>query len=64
MDEIPNNPRQIPNQYVLASTFASKCGTKGEVWRFLTTEAKVYLPSYGTVTIWHLKDLAAGTKKV
>jgi hypothetical protein len=49
---------------VLASSFAAKCSTKGEVWRFLTTEAKVYLPSYATVTIWHMKDLAANTKTV
>jgi hypothetical protein len=39
-------------QEVLASSFGAKASTKGEVWRFLTTEAKVYLPSYATVTIW------------
>jgi hypothetical protein len=41
-------------QEVLASSFGAKASTKGEVWRFLTTEAKVYLPSYPTVTIWHV----------
>jgi hypothetical protein len=49
---------------VHASSFGAKFGTKGEVWRFLTTEAKVYLPSYATVTIWHMKDLASAQKKV
>jgi hypothetical protein len=49
-------------QEVLASSFGAKASTKGEVWRFLTTEAKVYLPSYATVTIWHMRDLSAGTK--
>ena len=44
--------------------FNAKFGTKGEIYRFLATEAMVYLPPYQTVTIWHLKDLAASTKKV
>ena len=39
--------------------FSAKFATKGEVYRFLVTEAMVYLPPYETVTIWHLKDLAA-----
>jgi hypothetical protein len=44
-------------QEVLASSFGAKASTKGEVWRFLTTEAGVYLPSYATVTIWHVSKL-------
>jgi hypothetical protein len=46
----------VPHE-VLASSFGAKASTKGEVWRFLTTEAKVYLPSYATVTIWHVSKL-------
>ena len=46
------------------TTFASKFGTKGEIYRFLTVEAGVYLPHYQTVTIWHMKDLASGDKTV
>jgi hypothetical protein len=53
-----------PPHMVLSSSFGAKFSTKGEVWRFLTTEAKVYLPSYATVTIWHMKDLGANTKTV
>ena len=49
---------------VLASSFAAKFGTKGEIYRFLTTEALLYLPAYAQVTIWHMKDIAATTKKV
>ena len=49
---------------VISSTFSAKFSTKGEVWRFLATEAGIYLPPYQTVTIWHLKDLASGAKKV
>ena len=46
------------------STFASKFATKGEIYRFLTVEASIYICPYETVTIWHMKDLAAGVKKV
>ena len=35
-----------------------------EVYRFLASEVKAYLPSYETVTVWHLRDLAMGVKKI
>ena len=58
-------PNQGHNQVkVDVNLFNAKFGTKGEIYRFLATEAMVYLPPYQTVTIWHLKDLAASTKKV
>ena len=44
--------------------FNAKYRTKGEVYRFLVTEVMIYLPPYETVTIWHMKDIAAGIKKV
>ena len=44
--------------------FASKFRTKGENWRFLATDVGAYIPPMQTVTIWHLKDLADGVKKV
>ena len=46
------------------TTFASKFGMKGEVYRFLTVEAAIYLPPYPNVTIWHMKDLAFSEKTV
>ena len=49
---------------VLASSFSAKFGTKGEIYRFLTTEARVYLPPYQQVNIWHMKDLSSGAKTV
>ena len=54
------------NQHVKVDVqlFNAKYSTKGEIYRFLATEAMVYLPPYQTVTIWHLKDLAASKKKV
>lgn len=56
--------QQIQTLSVDQKIFSAKCGTKGEVYRFLATEAMVYLPSYDTVTIWHLKELASGKKRV
>jgi len=56
--------QEIQTLSVDQKIFSAKCGTKGEVYRFLATEAMVYLPSYDTVTIWHLKELASGVKKV
>ena len=50
-------------EQVHAKSFSAKFGTKGEVWRFLATEARIYVPPYQTITIWHCKDLASGTKK-
>lgn len=44
--------------------FNAKFKTKGEVYRFFVTEVMIYLPPYETVTIWHMKDIAAGIKKV
>ena len=58
-------PNQGHNQVkVDVNLFNAKFGTKGEIYRFLATEAMVYLPPYETVTIWHLKDLATSTKTV
>jgi hypothetical protein len=50
-------------QNVVCQSFSAKFGTKGEVWRFLASEAKIYVPHYTQVTIWHLKDLASGKKR-
>ena len=35
-----------------------------EVYRFLASEVRAYLPGYETVTIWHLRDLAMGVKTI
>ena len=32
------------------------------MYRFLSSEVRAYLPSYETVTVWHLRDLAMGVK--
>ena len=54
-------PNQQPQQVTVSQKlFGAKFSTKGEVYRFLATEAMVYLPPYQTVTIWHLKELGSG----
>ena len=35
-----------------------------QVYRFLTAEVKAYVPSYDSVTIYHLRDLAAGNRRI
>ena len=32
------------------------------MYRFLSFDVGAYLPSYDTVTVWHLRDLAMGRK--
>ena len=32
-------------------SFGAKFGTKGEIYRFLTVEAGIYLPHYQTISI-------------
>ena len=49
---------------VTAKDFASKYRDKREVYHFLSGEAGVYLSSYDTMTVWHLRDLAAGKRRI
>jgi len=49
-------------QLVTSQAFASKFQGKREVFRFLSSEAKIYLSPYETMTIFHLRDLA-GNKR-
>lgn len=54
----------LGNQHVkiTAAQFAAKFQDKKEVFRFLSSEVQAYLPGYDNVTIWHLRDLAAGKR--
>ena len=56
-------PRAPQAAKVTAATFGAKYTNKREVYRFLATEANVYLPPMDNVTIWHLRDLARGERK-
>ena len=35
-----------------------------QIYRFLTAEAHAYLSSFETMTIFHLRDLASGKRKI
>jgi hypothetical protein len=60
-EQMFDNP--FDHENVVSQNFSAKFGTKGEVWRFMATEARVYVPPYQTITIWHLKELASGKKR-
>ena len=47
-----------------AKTFAAKFRSKKEVWNFLTIDCGAYLPPMENITIYHMKDLVSGKKKV
>ena len=50
------------NVHVGAKQFGSKFKDKRETYHFLSHECGLYLSSYDTMTIWHLRDLVAGTR--
>ena len=58
------NSSQQQMSKVHPAAFGAKFKSKREVWRFFITDAGVYLPSYETVTIWHMRDLIAGKRKM
>ena len=35
-----------------------------QIYRFLTSEVRVFLPAFETVTIFHLRDLASGRRRI
>ena len=45
-----------------AAAFAAKYLSKREVYRFLTHDCGCYLPNYESVTIFHMRDIAAGKR--
>jgi hypothetical protein len=62
--EANRNPRPPQTKVrVPVQEFAAKFQTKREVYSFLTVDCKAYEPPQGTVTIWHLRDQAAGKKR-
>ena len=58
---------QIPlNQHasIPSKEFASKYRNKREIYNFLAAEVGIYLPPYDNVTIYFLKELMNGEKKM
>ena len=70
-DQSNNNSRpsinvngERPMTMVSAQSFGAKYAGKREVYRFLTHDVGAYLSSYETMTVWHMKDLVNGKRKM
>ena len=55
---------QLQYTSINAASFGAKYASKREVYRFLTSEARVFLPNYESVTIFHMRDIVAGKRKM
>ena len=51
------------NVQVVAKEFGAKFKSKRECYHFLSHEAGVYLSSFDTVTIFHLRDLIGNKRR-
>lgn len=50
------------NVKVVAKEFGAKFKSKRECYHFLSHECGLYLSSYDTMTIYHLRDIGAGLR--
>ena len=69
MSKENENMRVIPdganrNEKVSSKDFAAKYQSKRETYNFLACDVGVYLPPYDNVTIYFLKELMSGKKKM
>ena len=48
---------------VSAAEFKAKAQAKRELYRFLTHECGIYLDTYDQITVYHMRDLAAGKRR-
>ena len=62
MFNVPSSSKQTTG--VSAKEFSAKYKSKREIYNFLASDVGVYLPPYANVTIYYLKDLMAGKKKM
>ena len=58
---VGNNPQYAS---VNAASFGAKFSNKKEIFRFLSSDSEVFLPSYETVTVFHMRDLVSGKRKM
>ena len=49
---------------ISAKEIGAKFRSKREIYRFLCAEVKCYLGDFETMTVWHLRDLAAGDRQI
>ena len=61
--QIPSSQAAQQKEVVTTAEFMAKYRSKPEVFRFLSFDVGAYLPPYGAVTVWHLRDLAGGKRK-
>ena len=59
-----NQQQQFNGQQVSAQAFAAKFKSKKEIYNFLTIDGKVFLPPYENVTVYHMRDIISGAKRV
>ena len=57
-------PPRPQTMSINAASFGAKYASKREIYRFLTSEAHIYLPTYETVTIFHMRDIVAGRRRM
>ena len=60
----PANAGQPQMLSVSSKEFAAKYRSKREIYNFLAADVGVYLPPYDNVTIYFMKDLMFGKKKM
>ena len=49
---------------VTSTEFSAVASSKTEVYRFLASEVGAFLDDYHTMTIWHLRDIMAGKRRM
>ena len=59
-----DNPSSNNTTSISSKEFAAKYRSKREIYNFLATDVGVYLPPYDNVTIYFIKDLLFGRKKM
>ena len=47
---------------VTSSEFSQRFSSKQECFRFLASECQIYLDTYETMSIYHLKDIISGNR--
>ena len=62
INSVVGNNQQMTT--INAAQFGAKYSTKREVYRFLTSEGLVYLPPYECITVFHMRDICSGKRRM
>ena len=63
MSQIQDGQEQ-PKTSVSSKEFAAKYRSKREIYNFLATDVGIFLPPYDNITIYFLKELMNGQKRM